>query len=140
MDILDQEQLLMMLGAFIEAADADLVDNRKCFPCNPRDHEHYKAIRDCFKIIYDEADFTQSNEFQASVQGKDDKFIQVKSKIFNDPVKKMTHRAMLLDKLCSLSTLTEAKNYINLQHHELYNRAVVSLAKCSDGYQNEANV
>ena len=81
--------------------------------------------------MYKEADFTQSNEFLTSVQGKTDKLIQMKSKIFNDPVKKKAHRENLLDKLCSLSTIDEAKNYINLQHHELYRHAISSLAKCS---------
>ena len=121
-----------MIGAFIRAADSDLVNNRKCFPCDKDDHKHYKEIRDCFKRIYDDADFTCSNSFQANVQGKSEQFIQMKSKIFNDPVKKKAHREELLEKLCSLATINEAKDYINLQHVELYNQALASLAKCRD--------
>jgi hypothetical protein len=132
MEEYDKERLLGLLGALIKAADSDLVNNRRCFPCKKEDHEHYKAIRNSYLKIYDEANFASSEKFLTSVKGKSEKFIQMKAKMFNDPVQRKAHMADVLDKLCSLTTINEAKQYINVEHHELYNQAMLSLEKCSD--------
>lgn len=130
MEEFDKERLLNMVGAFIKVADADLVNNRKIFPCKKEDHKNYQTIRDSFQTMYSEADFTCSDRFLVSVKGKSDKFIQMKSKIFNEAAKKKAHREVLLDKLCSLATISEAREYINVQHNELYNQALECLEKC----------
>jgi len=130
MEQFDKERLLNLLGALIKVADADLVNNRKSFPCEKEDHELYQTIRDNFQRIYSEADFTCSSLFLSDVQGKSDKFVQMKSKIFNEPTKKQAHRTELLNKLCSLATINEAKEYINVQHNELYNQSLECLEKC----------
>ena len=83
----DKEKLLKLIGAFIETSDSDLLNNRNCFPCNKADHEYYKTIRDCFQQIYDEADYTCSNIFLSEVKGKTEKYIEMKSKILNEPNK-----------------------------------------------------
>jgi len=132
MEEFDTERLLKLLGALIKASDSDLLNNRKCFPCKKEDHEYYKAIRDSFQIIYDEADYTCSSQFLSEVEGKSDKFVQMKSKIFHEPTKKNAHRIELLDKLCSLNTINEAVSYINVQHHKRYNQAMDNLEKCRD--------
>jgi hypothetical protein len=132
MEEFGKERLLGLLGALIKAADSDLVNNRRTFPCKKEDHEHYKIVRNSYEKIFDKADYASSEKFLTSVKGKSEKFIQMKAKMFNDPVKRKAHRVEVLGKLCSLTTINEAKQYINVQHHGLYNQAMASLDKCSD--------
>lgn len=89
MEEFDKQKLLGLLGAFIKVTDSHLVNNRRCFPCKKEDHEHYKIIRDNYKKMFDEADFSTSEKFLKSVKGKSESYIQMKVKLFSAPVKKM---------------------------------------------------
>ena len=129
---MEKEQLLKLIGSLIKAADGDLVDSKSCFPCPKEQHSHYKIVRDCFQKIYDEADYLKSRSFVNEIKGKSEKLGEMKAKIYRDPVKRRSHRDRLIEKLCDLNGVGDAKDYINIEHEQLYLTAIEHLGKCHD--------
>ncbi|USH03833.1 hypothetical protein K6Q96_07540 [Grimontia kaedaensis] len=118
-------QLLKLIGSLIKAADGDLVNKPSCFPCPAEQHEYYKVIRDCFQVIYTDADYTKSQAFIIEMMGKSDGFIKMKSKILLIPAKRKSHREKLLAKLSDLNQIDNALVDINVEHEPLFRKAIV---------------
>jgi len=132
MEEFNTDRLLNILGALISVSDADLIDDRKCFPCKNEHHEYFKEIRNCFKQIFDEVEYPLSRQFLNEVEGKTEKFIVMKSKLYSAPKKMTEYKKEVLDMLCSMSTIQKAENYVNLQHEILYKRAFDNIRKCHE--------
>ncbi|PVZ62733.1 hypothetical protein [Pelagibaculum spongiae] len=132
MEEFNTDRLLKTLGALISVSDADLVDDRKCFPCKSEHHVHYKEIRNCFKQIFDEVEYPSTRQFLNEVEGKAEKFIVMKSKLYSAPKKKTEYKKEVLDMLCSMSTIQKAENYVNIQHKTLYKKALDNIRKCHE--------
>jgi hypothetical protein len=76
-----KEELFKILLALVAAIDSDLLDNRRCFPCNSKDHATWKWIRDAIQDFYVNYDYVESPEFLNSIKGKSDSYQSMAKKI-----------------------------------------------------------
>ena len=115
------QELVTLIVTLIKASDADLVDNRKCFPCKKEDHENYKRIRDIFVKIYSEADYSKSRLFQKDIAGKSESVKNMKIKLNNSPIKKSEYKNKLLESFKMITNFDKAYELANIDHEQLLN-------------------
>lgn len=129
---MNKGQLLRLIGSLIKASDGGLVENRACFPCSENHREKFVFMRDCVQKMYEEADFSRSQCFQDTTEGKSAEFIAMKTKIHSSPTRKAEHRELLLGKLTDIQAAGEAGYYINIEHRDLHEKLVYALSQCHD--------
>lgn len=127
---MNKGQLLRLIGSLIKVSDGGLVENRACFPCSESHRVKFIIVRDCIQKMYEEADFSRSQCFQDTIEGKSSEFIAMKVKILSSPARKAEHRELLLEKLTDIQAVEEAGYYINGEHRELHEKLIYALSEC----------
>ena len=128
------DELLGLVTALIEVSDGDLVNNRKCFPCEKESHHLFMRIRDAIEEMYEKAEFPETKAFQNEVSGRSESFIAMKAKTYTDPVKKTQHKEKLLSKFRTRETVPEALDLVNSEHRDICSMVLFTLEQLSKNY------
>jgi hypothetical protein len=55
----------------------------------------------------------------------------MKAKLYSDPIRRKKHHTELIDKFYNISTIDQVHDYIKIEHHALYAKALKNIEKCN---------
>ena len=106
--VITKRQLLQAVVGLIEVNDYQLLSHRPALGeiAHPDDFELVGRIARTVKSLYDDFDYTESPEFLRSIEGKSDRFAEMKRRLASDPQRRAEQRDRLAEALVELPDTT----------------------------------